>query len=113
MALVVESSNYSVDTKFEFSRCLFLPVAFLMRFNVVQRIAHIETWQNVTKWRFVSNFTDFAKVGLQMDKGQILSIAFILFVAIAVGLIMIQVKWSSFLALNSLNSQLLWYAWHS
>lgn len=81
---------------------MFSPVAFLMRCDVVQRIPHIETWQNVTKYCFVTNFTNFAKVGLQMDKVPILTIAFILFMAIAVGLILIQVKLNLFLALNSL-----------
>ena len=37
------------------------------------------------------HFTKYAKVGLQMDNVQIFTIAFILFVAIAVGLILIQV----------------------
>ena len=49
MALVAESSNYSVDPKFKFSRCLFLPVVFLMRCDVVQRIPNTETLQNGTK----------------------------------------------------------------
>ena len=59
------------------------------------------------------HFTNFAKVDLQMDKVQICNISIILFVAIAVGLILFQVKWNLLLALNSINSQLLWYLWDS
>ena len=55
------------------------------------------------------HFTNFAKVDLQMDKVQICNISIILFVAIAVGLILFQVKWNLLLALNSINSPLLWY----
>ena len=55
------------------------------------------------------HFTNFAKVDLQMDKVQICNISIILFAAIAVGLILFQVKWNLLLALNSINSQLLWY----
>ena len=46
-------------------------------------------------------------------KCRFVTLAFILFAAIAVGLILFQVKWSLLLALNSLNSQLLWYVWDS
>ena len=138
--LVAESSNYCVDPMFEFSRYMFSPVAFLMRCDVVQRIPHIETWLNGTKWHFMWNAwskhhlyerrwvgsckehncreADYISLILpklicRWIKCRFVALAFILFAAIAVGLIMIQVKWNLLLALNSLNSQLLWYVWDS